>query len=79
MPRPKGGKKKTEILTSHNLLNPDVMTFTLFEVEGDEPVVKYEQSSPYRVGLDHDEKFQIDIITQADKEDEGGTLEVLAL
>jgi hypothetical protein len=47
MPRLKGGTKKTVMLLSHNLANREILTPTKVEVAGDEPVVKYEQSSPY--------------------------------
>ncbi len=72
MPRPKGGTKETEILLSPSIIESDVLTPTKIEIEGDEPVIKYEQSSPYRVGLDRDNEIQIDIITQADPDDGEG-------
>ncbi|CAB4040815.1 Hypothetical predicted protein, partial [Paramuricea clavata] len=72
MPRPKRGTKKTVMLLSHNLANREILTPTKVEVAGDEPVIKYEQSRPYRIGLDKDEELQIDIITQTDDLEEAG-------
>ena len=72
MPRPKGGTKKTVMLLSHNLANREILTPTKVEVAGDKPVIKYEQPSPYRIGLDKDKELQIDIITQTDDLEEEG-------
>ena len=68
MPRPKGGTKPTEIRLSYNLVKPDLLTPTKVDIDGDEPVIKYEQSKPYRIGLDCDNEIQINIITQEDDE-----------
>ena len=73
MPRPEGGTKPTEIIFSYNLTRHAVLTPTKVDIQGNELVIKYNQSKLCRVGLDRDNEIQIDVITHEDKDvDENG-------
>ena len=71
MPKPEGGTKETEVATSPNLQKPNVLTAKIIEMEGEGgPAIHWEQLQACRVGLDRDNKIQINIITQDDKDHE---------